>query len=322
MSLDLVIANLTSPGVLCFALGILATTLKSDLRVPPQVHETISLYLLFAIGLKGGLAITKTPLGELLLPVIIVAALGAVCATIAYQVARRIGKLSLENAAAMAAHYGSVSAVTYMAAISFALTAGLTYEGYFPVLLAVLEMPAIIIALFIARRSDEGSTSGTAAILHEVVTGKTVILLIGGILIGVISGEAGAKIYEPIFITPFQGILMFFLLEMGVIAGGYLKHIRKQVKFLLCYGILVPLCFSFLGLIAGNLAGLSATGCAILATMAASASYIAAPAAVKLSLPKADVGLCLTSAVAITLPFNLAIGIPLYFELAKFFGHS
>jgi hypothetical protein len=314
-SLELVIVNLTSPAVLCFTLGILAATLKSDLRVPPQVHETISMYLLLSIGLKGGLAISQTALSVMVLPILMTALLGSLCAVLAYQLARRVGRLSEPDAAALAAHYGSVSAVTYMAAISFAATAGLTYEGYFPVLLAVLEMPAIIIALFIARRSRTQEGSKSSEILHEVLTGKTVVLLLGGIFIGMISGPAGARIYEPIFVTPFQGILMFFLLEMGIIAGGYLKNVRKQAPFLLTFGIAVPLAFSLIGFAAGNLAGLSATGCAILATMAASASYIAAPAAVKLSLPEADVGLCLTASVAITLPFNLAIGIPVYFQL-------
>lgn len=317
---ELLISNLTSPAVICFAIGAFAALVKSDLRVPPQVHETISMYLLFAIGLKGGIALSVTSADEVLRPMLATLFLGVITPIIAYVLARKFGKLDVINAAAIAAHFGSVSAVTFMASLNFAEQSGNSYEGFLTALLVVMEIPGIVVALALA-----GMLSGTKKVhfghvLHEALTGKSVILLAGGLLVGLLADRTGVNAITTVFVTPFQGVLVFFLLEMGVVAASRLKEVKSAIPFMTMFGTLVPLLFGILGAIIGTYAGLSHGGVAILATMTASASYIAAPAAVKMALPEANPGLYLTTAISITLPFNIIIGIPIYFMLATWLG--
>lgn len=314
---ELVIANLTSPAILCFFLGILVTLLKSDLRVPPAVHEAISLYLLFAIGLKGGFAIANSSVHELIKPAIATLTIGIITPFIAFLVARGIGRLNAQNAAALAAHYGSVSAVTFMAAISFAKISDIPTEAFMPALVALLEIPGILIALVLVHVYHRGADTKVSAVVHEVLTGKTMMLLIGGVIIGVISGEKGKTLIAPVFVDAFQGILTFFLLEMGIIAAQRLKEMRESIGFLIVYGITLPLLFGTFGAFMGYFSGLSIGGAMVLATMAASASYIAAPAAVKISIPTANPSIYLTASLGITLPFNLIVGLPLYYQIVK-----
>ncbi len=314
---DLIISNLTSPAVLSFAIGAFAALVRSDLRVPPQVHETISMYLLFAIGLKGGIALSTTSMDVVLRPIVATLALGIVTPVAAYILARKLGKLDVINAAAIAAHFGSVSAVTFMASLNFAEQSGIAYEGFLTALLVVLEIPGIVVALIIAGLFADGKKIKFENVLHEALTGKSIILLAGGLLVGLLGDRAGVDKITTVFISPFQGVLVFFLLEMGVVAASRLKDVKASLPFMLLFGTLVPLLFGTLGAFAGVWAGLSHGGAAILATMAASASYIAAPAAVKMTLPDANPGLYLTTAISITLPFNIVIGIPLYFLLAQ-----
>lgn len=312
----LIISNLTSPAVICFVIGAFAALVKSDLRVPPQVHETISMYLLFAIGLKGGIALSATSVDVVLYPILATLALGVATPVAAYVLARRFGKLDVINAAAIAAHFGSVSAVTFMASLNFAEQSGTSYEGFLTALLVVMEIPGIVIALALAGMLSSGKKVHLGHVVQEALTGKSVILLAGGLIVGLLGDRTGVNAITTVFVTPFQGVLVFFLLEMGVVAASRLKDARASLPFMLAFGTLVPLLFGTLGTFAGMWAGLSHGGAAILATMAASASYIAAPAAVKMALPDANPGLYLTTAISITLPFNIIIGIPLYFALA------
>ena len=314
---DALLSNLTSPAVLAFFLGVMACLAKSDLRVPQQVYDVISQYLLFAIGLKGGFAIAEAEISVLVAPITATLVLGVVTPIIGYVLALKIGRLSKIDAAAIAAHYGSVSAVTFMAAISFVqITYGAnSYDHFMVALLAVLEIPAILLALILAAYvKDKGSVPITE-VVGEVFTGKTMVLLIGGMAIGMISGMPGKELVETVFIIPFQGVLVFFMLEMGIVAAERLRDIQKRdCVLVVTYGITVPLLYSFIGIVIGHMAGLSDANLVIFATMAASASYIAAPAAIRMSLPEANPAIYLTASLGVTLPFNLLVGIPLYRE--------
>ncbi|MEY4365656.1 MAG: hypothetical protein RLZZ305_1000 [Actinomycetota bacterium] len=312
---DLVWLNLGSPAVLAFILGFAATLLRSDLRFPEPVTSFLSSYLLFAIGLKGGLRLREASLADLIAPFGATVVLGLLTPFVAYLVARRWLRLDPANAASMAAHYGSVSAVTFTAAESFARSAGTLTEGFMPALVALLEIPGIIVALVIAGRALGGRSIGAA--LHEVVTGKSVVLLLGGLVIGAVSPAESVVKVEPFFVDLFTGFLCFFLLDLGTLAGQRIADIRRSGARLVTAAIAMPMVFGAVGTLAGSFVGLSAGGAAVLGTMAASASYIAAPAAVRAGLPEADLGYSLGAALGITFPFNLVVGIPLYAEFAK-----
>jgi hypothetical protein len=310
--------NLISPVVLCFVLGIVARWLKSDLAVPEPVYQGLSIYLLLAIGLKGGSALAVTPFGELLLPGVITLLLGLITPVSAYFMMRRFGRLGIEDAAAVAAHYGSVSVVTFLAAVEAVKRTGAETEGYLPALVAVLEVPGIIVALLFA--SGGGGTKGSwKKALHEVVTGKSIVLLLGGLLIGALCGPAKLVDVQPFFAAAFKGALCIFMIELGLAAGKRLRDAGKAGVRLLVLGCVIPVLHGALGVFAGIAAGLSPGGAVVLGAMAGSASYIAAPAAVRVALPGANPAYYLTLALGITFPFNLAIGIPLFQTLAKHF---
>lgn len=312
--MELVGQNIGSPAVLAFILGALAVRLKSDLSFPESVTSLLSTYLLLAIGLKGGLRLREAALDDLLLPIVGTVALGIVTPAITYWVARKFLRRTPSDSAALAAHYGSVSAVTFTAAETFVKNAGTLGEDYLAALVAVLEVPGIVVALLIASRVLGKSTIKSA--VHEVVTGRSVVLLIGGLVIGFVASEKSTALVEPLFVDLFAGVLVLFLLDLGVMAGSRLDAIRAASAKLVVFAIALPVLFGFLGVVVGTAAGLSVGGVTVLATMAASASYIAAPAAVRIGMPEADGGLALGAALGITFPFNLVVGIPLYSELA------
>ncbi len=314
-STDLLIANLLSPMVLAFVLGFVAVLLKSDLKLPQGLYSSLSIYLLFAIGLKGGVALKDATFAELVLPVVAILAISIITPTIAYNIARRFGRLDRTDSAAMAAHYGSVSAVTFIAATTFAQMQGLKPEGFLPALVAILEVPAILMALWLVLRKEEGKSLGP--LIHELCTGRAIVLLVGGTLIGLVSTPAGMAQVQPLFGDLFRGALTIFLLEMGLVAGSKVPELKENAFFLLLFGTLVPLLNGAIGTCAGVAAGLSPGGAGVMGAMAASASYIAAPAAVQIMLPKARASLYLTGSIAVTFPFNLVFGIPLFMELAK-----
>ncbi len=330
--LDLLRINLCSPLTLAFALGIFARLVRSELALPRDLYTSLSIYLLFALGLKGGVELSHSSLAEISGPAFVTILLGCITPISSYLVLRRLGKFSIADSAGIAAHYGSVSAVTFIASQQFVISAGDPAEGYMPTLLTLLEIPGIQIALAIGvfqmaansvtnENSDEPSLPPRPVkeILHELLTSRSMLLLVGGLVIGAAAGDTGWQPVKPVFEGLFKGLLTIFLLEMGLAAGSRLGDLKKAGFFLLGFGILMPLIHGTLGAYLGSLAGLSVGGCTVLATMAASASYIAAPPAVRMTLPEANPTYYLTAALAITFPFNLLAGIPIYFEISKRF---
>lgn len=316
---DLLAANLLSPMVLAFALGVIATVLRSDLEVPPALHSALSLFLLLAIGLKGGVAIAQAAAGTLPIPVLVTVAAGLATTASAYLVLRRGLHLSAVDAAAVAAHYGSVSAVTFIAARDMASRSAGEVEGLLVALLVALEIPAILLGLWLGQRGG-GDRSRLWPSLREVATGRTMVLLGGGLLIGWISGPERTARVGPLFFTLFDGVLMLFLLDLGMAAARRLRDVRKVGWRFVAFAIVVPLCHGTIGAALGTALGFSVGGAAVFGAMLASASYIAAPAAVRTGLPEANPSLYLTAALGITFPFNLALGIPLYLAAARYFA--
>lgn len=315
---ELLSLNLGSPAVLAFALGLVATLLRSDLRFPEAVTSLLSTYLLFSIGLKGGIELRKASFGDIAAPTLVTLLIGLLVPIVAYRVARTFLRLNVADAASIAAHYGSVSAVTFSAAETFTRAAGTLDEGYLPALVALLEIPGIVVAMVIASRALGGRDLRSA--VHEVLTGKSIVLLVGGLLIGCFANQKGIEKVEPLFKELFAGVLVLFLLDLGTLAAQRLKTLKAVGPRLVVFAIAMPLVFGTVGVFGGTLAGLSIGGAAVLGAMTASASYIAAPAAVRVGLPEADVGLSLGAALGMTFPFNLAIGIPLFHELAQAIG--
>jgi uncharacterized protein len=316
--LELVRLNLLSPVVLAFGLGILATLVRSDLEFPEEIYTFLSIYLLIAIGLKGGVELAETPLAAFWKPALATLVLGFVTPLIAYAVARRAGSMGVADAAALAAHYGSVSVVTFLACLSFLQALAVPVEAFMPTLVAVLEVPAIVVGLGIARTRATGAKWGP--VLHEVLAGRSIFLLLGGVAIGYLTGRSGLERVAPLFVDMFQGFLLLFLLDMGMVAARRLRDLRNVGRFLILYAIGVPILHGALAVALGTAAGLSVGGATTLGVMGASASYIAAPAAVRLALPEANPSYYLTSSLGLTFPFNLTVGIPLYYFMARLFA--
>jgi hypothetical protein len=319
-SLDLLRINLLSPMVLAFALGIVATLVRSDLKFPGELYTALSIYLLLAIGLKGGVELSVTPMAQFLPPALATLALGCAVPIWSYLIVRRVGKLDIANAAALAAHYGSVSAVTFIATQSYLQTLGVPFEGFTPTLVAILEVPAIVIALIIANRAlstGKAKRAPWGRVLHEIMAGRSILLLLGGTVVGYFTGPEGMEQVSPFFVDPFRGVLTLFLLELGMVASRRFGDLVSVGPFLLGFGIVMPVLHGLLGALAGSFAGMTVGGSTILAVLAASASYIAAPAAVRIALPQANPSYYLTASLAITFPFNLIVGIPLYHAFAQ-----
>jgi hypothetical protein len=314
--MSLLAENLISPVVLCFVLGIVSRWIKSDLSVPEPIYQGLSIYLLLAIGLKGGAAIASTPLAEMVAPALLTLALGVITPVSAFFLMRRIGRLGVEDAAAVAAHYGSVSVVTYLAAAEAVKRAGMPGEGYLPALVALLEVPGIIVALLFASKAG-ASGGGWKKAMHEVVTGKSIVLLGGGLIIGTLCGPAKLADVQPFFATAFKGALCIFMIELGLAAGKRLRDAGRAGTRLLLLGCFIPVVHGALGVAGATLVGMSPGGSAVFGAMVGSASYIAAPAAVRVALPRANPAFYLTLSLGITFPFNLAIGIPLYQKIAN-----
>lgn len=300
-------------------MGILVKVVKSDLEFPQVLYKSISIYLLLAIGLKGGVELSKTPFSEFYLPASVTLFMGILTPIIAFVIIRYIGKVDLDNSAGVAAHYGSVSMVTFLAAISYIQTEGLEPEGFMPTLLALLEIPGIIVALMIPLLQNRSNSSFGKA-MHEVVTGGSIVLLLGGLIIGFVAGPVKFQTIEPFFVSGFQGALFLFLLELGMVTARRFRDLKKVGAFIVAFGIFVPILHGFLAVILGFWSGLSLAGTVVFATMVSSASYIAAPAAVRIALPKASPTIYLTASLGITFPFNITIGIPLYYAIAIWIG--
>ncbi len=319
--LDAIRANLLSPAVLFFALGLIAALTKSDLKFPEPLYTGLTISLLVAIGFKGGVAIAEAGLAKVWLPACAAMLLGALIPLWTYPVLRFGGKISAVDSAAIAAHYGSVSAVTFIAATNYLKAINQPFENYATAFLAVMESPAILVGVVLGKlatkKSGDDSFTSLKTALHEAVFGRSIFLLVGALVIGALCGEAGMKKVEAFFVTPFQGVLALFLLEMGIVAGRRLGDLRKVGPFLLAFGIVVPLINGALGVWLGQFTGLTLGGATLLGVLSASASYIAAPAAIRMSLPDANPTLYLTASLAITFPFNITLGIPIYLEIAR-----
>lgn len=319
--LEAIRGNLLSPAVLFFALGLLAAVSKSDLKFPEPIYVGLTIYLLIAIGFKGGVAIAEAGLAKVWLPVLAAMGLGLVVPLWTYPVLRFGGRISAVDAAAIAAHYGSVSAVTFIAATNYLKSINQPFENYTTALLAVMESPAILVGVILGKRAmrKAGAAPGPwfKTAMHEALLGRSIFLLVGGLVVGALCGPAGMSRVEPFFVAPFQGVLALFLLDMGTVAGRRLNDLRKVGPFLLAFGVGVPLLNGLLGAAVGRLIGLELGGATLLATLTASASYIAAPAAIRMALPEANPTLYLTSSLAVTFPFNITFGIPIYFALAR-----
>jgi uncharacterized protein len=316
MLLDAAITNATSPPVLAFVLGLLAVAIKSDLRLPEALYQGLSIYLLLGIGIKGGVALSEATLEDVWLPILGTLALGVVIPILAFWVVGKLTKLDAINKGALAAHYGSTSLVTFSAAIIFLESQQVEYEGFVTTLLAILEIPGIVVGLMLASRGlGRGLNWGES--LREILTSKSIVLLAGGLVLGLITGASGYERVEPFFGGLFTGVLALFLLEMGIVAGRRLPDVKKAGAGLVVFSLGFPLLAGTLGVIVGSLTGLGLGGSVVLGILSASASYIAAPAAVRLALPEASPGIYLTASLGITFPFNLIFGIPIMFAVGQ-----
>lgn len=360
-SAHLALTNLTSVPVLAFVLGVVSTSLlRSPLRLPDSVYRFLSFYLLLAIGVKGGVALSKAHIGDVLGPAAAALALGVVIPIGAFFALKLVTRLGVTDRGALAAHYGSTSLVTFTAATALLAATSIPVEGFAPTLLSIMEVPGIVVGLAIvgltrrakapatlaeqrvlvgagggdaiesvepasrstvAHAADTEAHSGSwGATMREVLTAPSVLLLVGGLIIGLITGPTGFEKVDPLFNGLFQGLLALFLLHMGAVAGETLSSVRRAGVGLVGFALVFPIVAGSLGVLVGTAVGLSVGGAAILGVLCASASYIAAPAAVTLALPKADRGLCLTASLGMTFPFNLLLGIPLLVALASALG--
>ncbi|MDZ5712602.1 sodium-dependent bicarbonate transport family permease [Jeotgalibacillus haloalkalitolerans] len=329
---EIVIQNLMSPVVLFFVLGIAAALVKSDLAFPKALSDALSIYLLIAIGLKGGIELANYSIESVFAPILAALFLGGIIPFLALGAMKLIG-MDLKNAIGIAATYGSISIVTYGAAVAFMDQTGTSYEGFMNALVVLMESPAILVSLLLLKvLENKNELSGYAQragfvafpsglidkeVIRESLFGKSVLLLMGSLFIGWILGESAIPAVKPLFIDLYGSILILFLLNMGLIAGQRLPEIKKYGVKLLAFGMIAPLVFGTIGVLVGSLIGLSLGGTALMGVLAGSASYIAAPAALKTSVPEANPSIYLGLSLGVTFPFNLIIGIPVYFEIAK-----
>lgn len=309
--------NLFDPVVLCFLAGLLAGVMKSDLRFPEALYETLSIYLLLTIGLKGGVELAQSEWLELISPALGTVFLGIFIPIVAYFILTLVGRFDRADAAALAAHYGSVSAVTFAVVLAYLQGMRIEYEEYVTVLLVLMEIPAIAVGITIARLDSRTGPVRWGPLLHEVFLGKSIYLLFAGLVVGCVAGPERMKTVTPFFFDLFKGVLALFLLEMGLLASRRMRELKKVGVFLLGFGVMMPLLSGGMGVMAGLFTGLSVGGMTVLATLAASSSYIAAPAAVRIAIPKANPTLYLTASLGITFPFNLVLGIPIYYWMAR-----
>ena len=303
------------PIVLFFVLGFVARLVRSDLRLPPAIYDFLSVVLLLAIGLKGGVELARQSLGALLPGMLIVIMLGVTLTLIAFPILRFGGRLKRVDAASVAAHYGSVSVGTFAVGMAYLTAAGVTYEAHMTLYLVLLEIPAIIVGVVLARGISMRTRWGKLA--HEVLFGKSIVLLIGGLLIGWAVGPDGVKPIGGLFFDLFKGVLALFLLEMGLICGNQMTSLRRYGLTLILFGVVMPLIGAGLGSIVGKFMGLSVGGITLLAVLAGSASYIAVPAAMRITVPESNPALSLSASLGVTFPFNVTVGIPLYLTMAK-----
>lgn len=310
------------PAILFFVFGLLAGALKSNLEIPPQIARFLSLYLLMALGLKGGFALYQSGLtADVSISLACAVALALTVPMLGYALLKRV--LNGYDAAALAATYGSVSAVTFITTVQHLDTHGMPYGGHMAAAMALMESPAIVMAVLLAnvvRRSDPHASTPSQTsiqhILHESFTDGAQLLLLGAMFIGIVTGDKGHAAMQPFTGDLFKGMLSFFLLDMGLTASQHMGELRGKSPWLLTYAILGPLCHAALALALCVLLGISAGNASLLMVLAASASYIAVPAVVRHAIPEANPSLYIGMSLGLTFPFNILVGIPLYVQVA------
>lgn len=317
--------NLATPMILFFVLGFVSTIIKSDIEIPQAISKVLAIYFMIAIGFKGGVEINKTGIDNGLYDSILISVLiGVITPLIAFLILKYIGHLDNINCGAISAHYGSVSVVTFVTAISFLNSKTIDYNGFMAGMMALMESPAIFVSILLVRifSSEKISTlkSNYIDLLKESLFNSSVVLLFGSLVIGIIVGEKGMITVKPFLVDPFNGVLTLFLLDMGMIAGQRISEFKKVGIFLSCFAIVMPVINAIGTVLLCGMFQLSIGDTLLFSVLAASSSYIAAPAAVRIALPKANPAYYITMSLAITFPFNIMFGIPLYFSIINYLG--
>ncbi len=315
MDLQLILDNLGSPPVLFFFLGMIAVWIKSDLEVPQPLPKFLSLYLLFSIGFSGGAELSHSGLTH---DVVINLGLALIMSVIVpvYTFFILKKKLDVYNAGAIAATYGSISAVTFITAVSFLTDRGVEYGGYMIAAMALMESPAIIVGVILIRsysKNGNDQENGTSGIFKEALTNGSVVMILGSLIIGILTGTEGEEALKPFTKDIFKGVLTFFLLDMGLLAARRIRALKKAGTFLTAFGIVVPIFNAIIGILVCHLLGVKEGDALLLTVLFASASYIAVPAAIRLAVPEANPGLYVPLSLAVTFPFNVILGIPIYY---------
>jgi len=314
VDLSLVASNILNPPVLAFFMGMAAIFLKSDLEIPAPIPKLFSLYLLFAIGFKGGVELSKSGIDQQVAVTILAAMLMSALVPVYTFFILRI-KLDAYNAAAIAATYGSISAVTFITATSFLTGQGIEFDGYMVAALALMESPAIIVGLILVSvfgGEDEKREIVWSEVLKEAFLNSSVFLLIGSLIMGILTGEHGWEVLSPFTQDLFYGVLTFFLLDMGLVAASRIQDLQDAGIFLIGFAILIPIANAAIGLVIAKSIGMGEGNSLLFSVLCASASYIAVPAAMRLTVPEANPSLYISTALAVTFPFNIIIGIPTY----------
>ena len=338
--LQLIQSNLLTPIILFFLFGIIAARIKSDLKIPEAISEFLPIYLLAAIGLHGGIEMRNTGFENMLIPMLVAIGLSLLFTLNHYQILRRLGKFNIFDSYALASTYGAVGAVTFSVGLSFLKNQGVSSEGYLAAILAVLEPVAFILAIFLTnmavskqiRAKKQSVTSDDSSdidvglnqtktklsqVLHESITGKAIVILLGSIVIGYIIGESGFDSIRIVFDEMFTGAIVIFMIEMGIIAGQRLDDIKKVGIFLTAFAIIMPTFNGIVGVLVATVMGLSLGGAVMFGLLLASASFIAAPAVLRHAIPQAKPSLYITSALGITFPYNIIVTLPLLFALSS-----
>lgn len=299
--------------VMFFILGLIAGVVKSDLEVPKAAYDVLSLLLMLTIGLKGGMALFGALSWSLLPELLVITCLGFIVPAILFPILRKVVRLNLADSASFAAHYGSVSAGTFAVALAYADSNLMLVGGQATLYLVLLELPAIVFGIILFNKLSKGNErSSYLHIVQEAFTNKSVILLIGGVVIGALYGPVQGASVTDLYTNAFKGLLALFLLEMGLVASSALLKISFEKWRIVLFSLLMPSLLAIIGIQVGLLLGLPEGSTLILACLTASASYIAAPAAIRAAIPQADIGLVMLASLGLTFPFNVIIGIPLY----------
>lgn len=309
-----------------FALGFVAQLIRSDLKLPAELTKSITIYLLLSVGIHGGIELSHTSFGDAVPAILVAITLGITLPVIAYWIISRIGKIDHLNAVAIATHYGSVSAGTFLTAIAFLEALHVDFEKHPIIMLAIMESPAILVGLLLASairkkyaQTTEVVHGNKSELIKEAFTNGSIVLLIGGLLIGDMATEKSIKSILPFFDQLFMGVLCIFLLAMGMEAGKKINDFRLAGKFLTAFGILMPVFSGLSGVMIGHyILGFGVGGATLVGVLAASASYIAVPPAMRMAIPEANPSIYLTLTLGVTFPFNVIFGIPLYFSFANF----